>query len=187
MNLNNKEGVYVKKTLKKIWGFFEIIIIIYVIFMTLIFLSKNKFGYTEIGRKVFVSVDKNDIVKKVKKNDLLIITDNKKISKNNVTYYYSVSKDEYVVDSEKITYQNNSFFSNGVLITKDRIIGDRMFKIPLLGGFLKIVESKLGFLLLVFLPIFFVFIYQVYEFVLYLKFERNKMFSSSNKIDDEII
>ena len=91
MNLNNKEGVYVKKTLKKIWGFFEIIIIIYVIFMTLIFLSKNKFGYTEIGRKVFVSVDKNDIVKKVKKNDLLIITDNKKISKNNVTYYYSVS------------------------------------------------------------------------------------------------
>ena len=62
-----------------------------------------------------------------------------------------------------------------------------MFKVPLLGGFLKIVESKLGFLLLVFLPIFFVFIYQVYEFVLYLKFERNKMFSSSNKIDDEII
>jgi len=44
----------------------------------------------------------------------------------------------------------------------------KVHNFKLLGDVLNVVESKYGFLLLVLLPIFIVFLYQIYEFIIYI-------------------
>ena len=67
-----------------------------------------------------------------------------------------------------------------------RIIGNSSVRIPLLGGYLEFLHSKVGFLLFVFLPVFLVFSYQVYIFIIDSKKEQKKILKNS-AVDDEII
>ena len=182
-----------KKVIKGIWSFLEVIILIYVVIMTLFFLNKNRFGFTEIGNRVFVSVDK-DIAKEVsgsKNLDLIIIRKGKEIDNKKDTFYYSSLKDRYVVKKGKVTVDNNNaYYVNDSLISSERVIGNKYLKIPLIGVFLRAIEDKLGFIAFVFLPIFLVFIYQVYDFVISSKEEHRKaieMVANEEIVDDEII
>lgn len=185
--------VNMKKVIKGIWSFLEVIILIYVVIMTLFFLNKNRFGFTEIGNRVFVSVDK-DIAKEVsgsKNLDLIIIRKGKEIDNKKDTFYYSSLKDRYVVKKGKVTVDNNNaYYANDSLISSERVIGNKYLKIPLIGGFLRAIEDKLGFIAFVFLPIFLVFIYQVYDFVISSKKEHRKaieIVANEEIVDDEII
>lgn len=178
-----------KKVIKRIWNVLQVVILIYVILMTILFLEKNKFGYTEVLGCVLVNVDKDvsSVINTTNNSDLLIIKKAKEIEDNKSAYYYSIYEDKYIVRKENIKVRDDSYtIGNGILIGRSRIIGYGALSIPLLGGFLRIVESKIGFLLLVFLPIFLVFIFQVREFILYSKNEQSKLLKKV-KIDDEII
>lgn len=174
--------------LKRVWNFFQVFIIIYVIFMTVLFLGKNKYGFTEIGSFVFVNVDsritKN--VNDVKKMDLIIIKKDKDFKINDSVYYYSVTDDVYSIGKNPIiTFNDNLYTIDNSIVDEDRILGKSGFIIPLIGGFLSITESKIGFLLFVFLPIFIVFIHQVYEFIIFSKEEEKLL--KSKVVDSEII
>lgn len=172
-----------KKILKKIWNILEVIIVIYVIFMTLLFLNKNKYGFSEVGNLVFVNVDSDTEMTdtSVKKNDLLIIKKNN-ISTNNF-YYYSVYKGKYIVKRSDLDL-NKSNKSN--IKNDGRVIGNSSVRVPLIGGYLEFLHSKVGFLLFVFLPVFLVFSYQVYIFIIDSKKEQKKILKNS-VVDDEII
>ena len=172
-----------KKILKRIWNILEVIIVIYVIFMTLLFLNKNKYGFSEIGNLVFVNVD-SDTEKtdtSVKKNDLLIIKKNNNSTNN--FYYYSVYKGKYIVKRSDLDLNKTNEFN---IKNDGRIIGNSSVRIPLLGGYLEFLHSKVGFLLFVFLPVFLVFSYQVYIFIIDSKKEQKKILKNS-VVDDEII
>ena len=57
-----------------------------------------------------------------------------------------------------------------------------------MGNFLILSETKAGFLILVLLPIFIVFLFQVYMFIVDTKKEKDKVINSGyGIIDDEII
>jgi len=172
-----------KKILKRIWNVLEVIIIVYVVFMTLLFLNKNKYGFSEIGNLVFVNVDSDTekVDTSVKKNDLLIIKKNNNSTNN--FYYYSVYKGKYIVKRSDLDL-NKSNESN--IKNDGRIIGNSSVRIPLLGGYLEFLHSKVGFLLFVFLPVFLVFSYQVYIFIIDSKKEQKKILKNS-AVDDEII
>lgn len=172
-----------KKILKRIWNVLEVIIIVYVVFMTLLFLNKNKYGFSEIGNLVFVNVD-SDTEKtdtSVKKNDLLIIKKNNNSTNN--FYYYSVYKGKYIVKRSDLDL-NKSNESN--IKNDGRVIGNSSVRVPLIGGYLEFLHSKVGFLLFVFLPVFLVFSYQVYIFIIDSKKEQKKILKNS-VVDDEII
>ena len=172
-----------KKILKRIWNVLEVIIIVYVVFMTLLFLNKNKYGFSEIGNLVFVNVDSDTekVDTSVKNNDLLIIKKNNNSTNN--FYYYSVYKGKYIVKRSDLDL-NKSNESN--IKNDGRIIGNSSVRIPLLGGYLEFLHSKVGFLLFVFLPVFLVFSYQVYIFIIDSKKEQKKILKNS-VVDDEII
>lgn len=181
-----------KKVIKITWNVLQVLILIYVVIMTLFFLNKNRFGYTEIGNRVYVNVDKeiSKEINNMKSNDLLVIRKNKEIDNDKNTYYYSSSVDKYIVKEGKITVdKNNAYYVDNSLISSERIIGSDSFRIPLVGGFLQIIENKVGFVIFVFLPIFLVFIYQVHEFITDSNKEKKKVIESTqnNYIDDEII
>lgn len=182
-----------KKVLKGIWNIVEVLIMIYVVVMTVFFLNKNRFGFTEIGKSVYVSIDKETTknLSGTKNMDLFIIKKDNNIGSKSKAYYYSSSKDNYVVKEGIVSVDNNNAYHvNDILISSERIIGMKGMKIPLIGGFLRLIENKIGFIVFVFLPIFLVFIFRVYEFISYSKSEQIKVTDSilDDCIkDDEII
>ena len=180
-----------RKVLHIGWCCLEVFIIIYVIILTSFILHRNLYGFTQFGNYTFVNVSIWDIrsILNVKKNDLLIIknNNNNSIKENDLIYYYYVYNDRYVVRSNQVvnivdgiettSYQVNDSVES--YIPKNRVIGTSAFKIGLLGGILSVLESRYGFIFLVLIPIIFVFGYQLYDFIITIKFEREEL-SSKN-------
>ena len=150
-----------KKALHIIWNIIQAIIIIYVILITTFMFLSNEYGYTEIGNYVF-----ND-----DQSDLFLIKKDNNIKENDTIYYYDAIGGKYSIVSNKVISVNkdnkNSLYEvENDTISSSKVIGKKGFKIKLLGGILNTLESRVGFLFGVLLPILIVFIYQVYEFII---------------------
>lgn len=188
-----------EKVLRRIWGIVEVVILIYVVLITILFLSKNKYGFTQIGKYTFINVD-NTILKNssgVKLGDLLVANNKKELSKGDTVYYYYVKNEKYTVRSDIVTdVESDRYVVNkSDVLDADRVIGKKSFSLMILGAFLNVSESKSGFLIFVFLPILIVFIYQVYEFIVFSNESKNINISNKKEdkndkfkfVDDEII
>ena len=81
-----------KKVLQFIWSVLEFVIIIYVILMTSILLSKNKYGFTQFGNLTLCTIDLKDErgIVDVKSGDLLLIKNSNDIKVGDIIYYYVV-------------------------------------------------------------------------------------------------
>ena len=173
-----------KKIGKIILGLLEIVIILYVIVMTAILMNKNKYGYTQFGKTTIasVSVKEERANKTLKEGDLLVVKGANDYSEGDFVYYYSVTGETYMIRSEKITRKTSDDFSSvytigdetSLTVIENRVLGKDIKIYHNLGKVLKILQSRVGFLFLVLLPILVIFIYQVYEFVILLKYEKTK-------------
>ena len=171
-----------KKFLRWVWSFLEFIIIIYVIVLTSFLLCRNKYGYTQFGNYTFNNVsllDEKNIAN-AKNGDLLIVKNSNDIHKGDVIYYYAVYNESYIIKSSPVldiqsddySYLYSVDDSGAVSITGTKVIGKYANTYAHLGTVLDILESRLGFLFGVLLPIMIVFIYQVYEFFVIIRYER---------------
>lgn len=169
-----------------ILGIVEVLIIAYVIFLTGCLLFVNDYGYTQFGDYTLVEVNKGQatLLDGVEQGDLLIIKNDKNLKVGSVIYYYSVINDQYYVKSAPITEVKDDGF--GQIYSLDvknvgetstvndrKVIGNYISIHRHLGKILKALESKMGFLFLVLLPMMCIFIYHVYSFIVLLKFEKN--------------
>lgn len=172
-----------KKILKWVWEFLEIIIIAYVILITSCILCRNKYNYTEFFEKytlVTVNVDNQKLLPTHDAGDLLVIKNQKfNIDKGDLIYYYVTINEEYVVRSgvvESKTEDDVSALyvlndSDKTSVSSNRVIGKYVSTHPGKGTILDVLVSRVGFLFLVLLPILIVFIYQVYQLVIVAKYE----------------
>ena len=171
-----------RKVLNWGWSFVEVLIIIYVVLVTMFVLCKNKYGYTQFGDYSFANIDliaeKN--VKDTKKGDLLVVKNSNDIHKGDLIYYYAVLNDRYIVRSAVVTDVKEDDYSalytvslsnTTINVASSRVLGKYSTVYNNLGSILSVLESRVGFLLLVLLPIMVVFIYQVYEFIIMLKYD----------------
>lgn len=171
-----------RKVLNWVWSFVEVIIIIYVVLVTMFVLCKNKYGYTQFGDYSFSNIDliaeKN--VKDTKKGDLLVVKNSNDIHKGDLIYYYAVLNDNYIVRSAVVSDVKEDDYSalytvslsnTTINVASSRVLGKYSIVYNNLGSILSVLESRVGFLLLVLLPIMVVFIYQVYEFIIMLKYD----------------
>ena len=173
-----------KKVLHIGWCCLEVIIIAYVIILTSFILHRNLYGFTQFGNYTFVNVSLWDIrnINGVKKNDLLVIKTNKDIHENDMIYYYYVENDRYIVKTNKVIDISEGTVSTSYqiddnemsLIPSSRIIGTSGVTYGFLGGILSILESRYGFIFLVLIPIVIVFSYQLYDFIVTIRSEREK-------------
>lgn len=180
-----------KKVWNVVWSIIEFVVIIYVILMTSILLSKNKFGYTQFGKTTIVSVDMlgERNIKGAKEGDLLLVKSTNNIKKDDLIYYVAVYDENYVVRTDVVTDVTSDDFSSIYTIDRDglstltnsRVLGKDAKIYHKLGSVLSTIESRIGFLFLVLLPILVIFIYQVYEFIVILKYESNVIDSNNNK------
>lgn len=171
-----------KKALRYIWSVIEVIIIVYVIVITSIVLSKNKYGYTQFGDYTLNNISLVDErnIEDVQKGDLLIVQNGNDIQEGDRIYYYAAYNEAYVIRSDYVvgieedgdtalyTVQHNG---ENVTIVNNKVLGRYSRVYHDIGGILALLESRMGFLFLVLLPIMVVFIYQVYEFVTILRYE----------------
>jgi len=180
-----------KKVLHIGWCILEVFIIAYVIVLTSFILHRNLYGYTQFGNYTFVNISIWDIrnINNVKKNDLLIIKSDSSIKENDLIYYYFVQNDRYIVKSNKVVSVlngNNSVSyqiddKESSLVPKARVIGTSASTVGILGGLLSALESRYGFIFLVLIPIVFVFAYQLYDFIVTIRSEKEKIASLEKK------
>lgn len=174
-----------KKVISWVLGIIEALIIVYVIFLTACLLFVNDHGHTQFDKYTLIEVNKGQasLLDGVEEGDLLVIKNGDDIVKGNVIYYYSVINDQYFVKKSTVTAINDDSF--GTIYTLDvpnkgetatinekKVIGNYISIHRGLGKVLKVLESKVGFLFLVLLPMMCIFIYHVYSFIIILKFEK---------------
>jgi hypothetical protein len=173
-----------KSILKILLGIVEIAVIIFAIFMVSVIFMRNDFGYTQYGKNTLIIVDDYNTteLQHFTSGDLVIV-ENKLYSEINVgdeVYYYDTLNDTYIVKygivktktgdnrSALYTFEENE----KVTISSDRILGVYKTSHANLGKVLGFLQSTVGFLIFVILPILVLFIYQIYNLVIILKYDK---------------
>ena len=188
-----------KKCLKISWNILQVLIIIYVIFVTSLLFFENKYGFSQFGNYVIHNVNKLDAKNnsKLRDGDLLVIKTNNKLKVGDVAYYYAVYNGKYIIvsnvvkdvrkDRENYLYTMDN--KNSFIISSTRVIGKNISTYPKIGKIISVVKSRTGFVFFVLLPIMIVFIYQIYQFFIVLKYEKivEKADIESAYVDDEIL
>lgn len=177
-----------KNILKTLWNIIEVLIIVYVIFLTSCILFRNKFGFTQFGKYTISPIDGTTAkyVENTKSGDLLIVKSSNDIVKGDRIYYYATVNDRYVIRTGIVTKVQkddyNSLYTIDTLVTGDkknsfnvahtRTLGKYANSMGTVGAIMAFLVTRIGFLLFVLLPILLVFVYQIYEFVIVLNYER---------------
>ncbi len=181
-----------KKFLKGLWGLVEVIIIIYVICMTAFLLCKNKYGFTQIGDMTYITINEHlqSYLPETKENDLLMVKQNNKdINVGDKIYYYAVENNEYVIktahvkeivisEDDMALYQLDDEAKTTIATT--RVIGKYSAIYHNIGGVLDVLQSRIGFLLLVILPILLIFMYQIYALIIVIKYGEEELEEKSS-------
>lgn len=160
--------------------FVSILLIVFFAFtitMTILLLNFNKFGVTQFDDTSLLIIKKGFSSEKYKKGSLVFVE-----SKNVVDYNIGDDVFVYHLDGHggadiqlgsigQIHEEDDAVtFSNGDTYSSEFIIGtgDKIYEG--IGKFLSIVESKWGFLFIILVPNFFLFVYQLYSLIIEIKY-----------------
>lgn len=183
-----------KKVGKIILKSVEVLIILYVIMISTVLLCRNKYGYTQFGDKTIVTMGQKDTkyLKEFDKKDLIVLKsvdfDETKVGEE--VYYYAIENENYVIKKGKISDKSGEA-SNAIYtieqsdtkdVSNDKVLGKLDKVYSNLGQVLFFLSSRIGFLIFVLLPILVLFIYEIYDFIMEIKFEKvTPTKSNSNK------
>jgi hypothetical protein len=173
-----------KNVLKTLLGILEIVVIIFAIFMVSTIFLRNKFGYTQFGKNTWIIIDDMNITELThfEPGELVIVKEAlfKDIKVGDELYYYDTVNDEYIIrtgvvksktgDNRSALYVFEEVPQNS--ISSDRIVGKYHTSHSSLGTVIGFLQSTAGFLIFVILPILVLFIYQVYNLVMIIKYDK---------------
>ena len=149
-----------KKTLIKILLSLYIVV---AVFTTASLLTYNKQNISEFGGKVFLKLRED--IKTYKKGSLLVIEKNDNYKANDKVFYCQLKKEKCVVNYGIVdTMMGEVPTINYQSVPEKLIIGkdENVRVIPFFGGVMNALESRLGFLCVVVLPILVGFLYELY-------------------------
>jgi len=162
---------------KVVLGIIGILYFAFALVMTILLLNYNDYGVTQFGNTSLVIINDEVANEKYDKGDLVIV-ESKKLEKLKVgdeIFTYRVdSKGAPHIQIGKIgeIYEADEAisFENGETYSTDFIAGMAKEKHPKWGTFLAIVESQWGFLFIVLVPCFLIFIYELYSLIIEIKY-----------------
>ena len=162
---------------KVVLGIIGILYFAFALVMTILLLNYNDYGVTQFGNASLVIINDEVANEKYDKGDLVIV-ESKKLEKLKVgdeIFTYRVdSKGAPHIQIGKIgeIYEEDEAisFKNGETYSTDFIAGIAKEKHPKWGTFLAIVESQWGFLFIVLVPCFLIFIYELYSLIIEIKY-----------------
>lgn len=149
----------------------------FVIVMTVLLLNFNDYGVTQFGDTSLIIVNDEISNENYKKGDLLIVKKEKmeKLEIGQPIFTYKVdAKGNVSIDLGKIgnlyPEEEALAFENGSTYSMEFVAGTPQEKHESIGLFLSIVESKWGFLFIVLVPSFLIFVYEVYTLIVEIKY-----------------
>lgn len=149
--------------------------------MTILLLNFNEYGVTQFGKKQMVLIKEELAIKDFNKGDLVIVEKLglDEIQAGDKIFTYKINKQKRAeiqygvignvyIEDEAISYENGDTYS------EEYVAGKAIESHPKIGSFLSIIESQWGFLFLVLVPIFLIFIYEVYALIIEIKYGADK-------------
>jgi len=160
-----------------ILGTLMVVYFIFVIAMTVLLLNFNDYGVTEFGNKSMIIINDEISNDNYKKGDLVIVNKEKmeKLQVGQELFAYKVdAKGNVSIDLGKIgnlyPEEDAIAFENGSTYSMEFVAGVPEEKHEKIGTFLSVVESKWGFLFIVLVPSFLIFVYEVYTLIVEIKY-----------------
>lgn len=185
-----------RKFFRGIWLILEVVIILYVLCVTSLILFRNEYGYTQFGDKTLITINKDNVgvIPDSKYGDLYVVNNNYGYKVGDKIYYYVVDNDSYMVRYGEVvkTRGNGSstlyfvkYNEDTNSVSRAKVIGDSVKIYHGYGKTINFLQGKMAFLFFVLLPIMIVFIYQVYELINIVKYEKVEVVVKKKKEDDD--
>ncbi len=150
---------------------------LFALLMTLLLLNYNQYGVSEFGSKSLIIMDEEIANKNYQKGDLIIVekTRYEMINKGDEIFAYSVNSQgkanvEVGIVGDKFDKEKAIAYENGASFYEDYVIGKATKTYHDLGSFLSIIESKWGFLFIVLVPGFMIFLYELYALIVEIRY-----------------
>lgn len=148
----------------------------FALFMTILLLNFNEYGVTKFGETSLVILNEKVSFEGFNKGDLVIVEQHElsDYKTDDTVFAYRIEKKVPHIEIGKIgeTYENEKAiaFENGDTYSEEFIIGKPTKTYKNLGSFLSVIESKWGFLFIIIVPCFLLFIYQIFALVVEIKY-----------------
>lgn len=149
----------------------------FALIMTILLLNFNNYGVTEFGDKSLIILKQEVSNKNYKKGDLVIVQKARydMINVGDEIFTYSVNSKgvatvEIGIVGEKYDKEKAISFENGASFSEDFIIGKATKTYNDYGTVLSVIESKWGFLFIVLVPGFIIFLYEIYALIIEIKY-----------------
>lgn len=153
----------------------------FALFMTILLLNFNEYGVTQFDKTQLILVREELAIPDYNKGDLVIVEEVKveNVKVGDKLFTYKINKDreaeiQYGVVGNVYVEDDAISYENGETYSSDFIAGKAVKSHPKYGTFLSIIESQWGFLFLVLVPIFLIFIYEVYALIIEIKYGADK-------------
>ena len=168
----------VLETIKKLFiGIIGTAYFLFALAMTILLLNYNDYGVTQFGNKSLIIMTDNVASEKYNKGDLVIVESQNidKIEKGQEVFTYRIdSKGIPMIQIGKVgdvyTDDKAIAFENGETYSMEFVAGIGTKSYEKIGTALSIVESQWGFLFIVLVPCFLIFIYEVYSLIVEIKY-----------------
>ena len=158
-----------------------IVFFAFTITMTILLLNFNKFGVTQFDDTSLLIIKKGFTSETYEKGSLVVVE-----SKEIKDYHEGEEVFAYHLDGHggvniqlgvvgQVHEDDDALtFANGDTYSSEFIIGTGEKIYPNLGKYLSIVESKWGFLFIILVPNFFLFVYQLYSLIVEVKYGKDE-------------
>lgn len=170
-----------EKIKKIVFGVLGTVFFIFALCMAILLLNYNKYGVTQFEEYSLVLIKQKVSFDQFKKGDLVIteFSGVEFIKEGEVAFVYKLNNDntpEITVGKvSKVLLEEDSIeLENGAIYSSDFIAGT-VYKIydNGIGRFLTLIESKWGFLFLILVPCFLIFIFQLYALIVEVKYGKD--------------
>jgi hypothetical protein len=182
-----KVGDYMKilQVIKKIiTSIFGVAFYAFAIVLTMMLLNYNDFGVTQIDNYSLIKVNTDVATEKYQKGDLVVVEYKKphQLKAGDELFAYRLDSSkvlsiDFGVVGKVYETDNAVAFKNGATYDMNYVAGVPIKVFPRLGAFLMIAESKWGFLFLVLVPSFLIFIYSIYTLIVEIKYGKYDIYN----------
>lgn len=149
----------------------------FAIAMTILLLYFNDYGVTQFEDKSLIIIRGNITSEKYKKGDIVVVEsqDINEIQKGDEIFAYNLKEDKSVeLNLGKVDQIDKSTkaisFENGEAYSMSFVAGKAIKVYNKVGTYLAIIESTWGFLFIILVPSFLIFVYQVYALIVEIKY-----------------
>lgn len=162
---------------KFVLGVVGVVFFVFALAMTVLLLNYNDYGVTQFGTKSLIIINDQVSNDDYLDGDLVVVSkvNLEKIEVGDTIFAYKL--DSRGVPTIQIGKVGNVYLEDGAIAFEngetysDKFIAGKESKIyNNVGLFLSIVESKWGFLFIVLVPCFLIFIYQIYALIIEVKY-----------------